>query len=73
MPFVQTAFALSHRQLEWEVSEFRSWEERLAQSRQLVTNDPSPLAGDLFHFRFELIQDVGDVAPQPEDGCVFVH
>ncbi len=39
MPFVYMPFPISHLQLDWEIPEFRSWYERLANNRQLVRYD----------------------------------
>ncbi|MCI0843321.1 MAG: alpha/beta hydrolase, partial [Chloroflexi bacterium] len=39
MPFVQMPFPFSHLQLEWETPETRSWRQRLAKGRQIVTYD----------------------------------
>ncbi len=39
MPYVQMPFPFSHLQLDWEISEFRSWYKRLAKNRQLVRYD----------------------------------
>ncbi len=37
MPFVHMPFPFSHLQLGWEMPDFRSWGERLAKNRQLVS------------------------------------
>ncbi len=39
MPFVQMPFPFSHLQLNWEIPEFRSWDERLVKKWQLVRYD----------------------------------
>ena len=41
MPFVQMPFPFSHLQLSWEIPEFRSWYERLAEKRMVVRYDSS--------------------------------
>ncbi|MCH7577753.1 MAG: hypothetical protein IH822_08155 [Chloroflexi bacterium] len=39
MPFVHMPFPFTHLQLDWEMPEFRSWIERLADKRMLVRYD----------------------------------
>ena len=39
IPFVQIPAAFSHLQLEWQLPEFRTWYERLAERRKLVRYD----------------------------------
>ncbi len=39
IPFVQIPAAFSHLQLEWQLPEFRTWYERLAEKRKLVRYD----------------------------------
>ena len=38
-PYVQMPFPASHLQLEWEIPEFRRWDERVAERRTLVKYD----------------------------------
>ncbi len=39
MPYVELPHPFSHLQLEWEIPESRSWDERLTKNRQLVRCD----------------------------------
>ena len=40
MPVVQMPASFNHLQLEWQLPEFRTWYERLAETRMLVRYDP---------------------------------